>query len=380
MEGVSLDQVRYSRVWEDHALLEAGLDVGAGDSALCITSGGDNVLALLLQEPASVTAVDVNPCQGALLALKVAGIRHLTYTEFTAFLGAAAPGCSPWGAGEREKCYARLRPHLAGSAREFWDSRAGDVAEGVLHCGRLERYFRTFQTRHLPALMSPATIARLLDFDGSDPAAQAAFVAEDVDTPSFRAAFRNYFGRESMARQGRDPAQFAHVEVADVGAAFYERFLAACLRPTRDNFYLEAFLTSACRDLSRGPLYLSPGGFARLGPLLDRLEIVTAGVEEVLTGRPPGTFTKAALSDALEYLDAAQAEGLLGLLAGRLRAGARVAYWSLLVDRSVPATLQDRISPDGETAARLHAHDRSWFYRSFHVSVLAGTGARPRML
>ncbi|MGH2897189.1 MAG: DUF3419 family protein, partial [Solirubrobacteraceae bacterium] len=43
--------LRYSTVWEDHLLLERGLEPRSGDDLLVIASAGDNVLNLLLHEP-----------------------------------------------------------------------------------------------------------------------------------------------------------------------------------------------------------------------------------------------------------------------------------------------------------------------------------------
>ena len=74
--------VRYSQVWEDHALLEDGLEIPPGDDVLSIASAGCNVLALLLREPLSVAAVDLNPAQLALVELKLRAIEELTWEQF----------------------------------------------------------------------------------------------------------------------------------------------------------------------------------------------------------------------------------------------------------------------------------------------------------
>ncbi|MCP4656297.1 MAG: DUF3419 family protein, partial [bacterium] len=155
VQALATGGVRYSRVWEDHLLLEQGLAIAPGDDVLSVTSAGCNVLNLLLKEPRSVTAVDLNPAQGALCELAVAAVRHLSRSEFVHFLGVR-------DGGDRLALYRRLRPALTPEARAFWDRSSDDVAAGVIHCGRLERYFRTFQTEHLAALIAPGTIDALL--------------------------------------------------------------------------------------------------------------------------------------------------------------------------------------------------------------------------
>ena len=86
-EKMSLDLIRYSQVWEDHKLLEAGLAIDTDDDVLSICSAGCNALAMLLCEPRSVTAIDMNPSQIALLELKIAGIAELNHDAFVCLLG-----------------------------------------------------------------------------------------------------------------------------------------------------------------------------------------------------------------------------------------------------------------------------------------------------
>lgn len=57
------------------------LRVGKGDVCLTLTSGGCNAINMCLQGAASVTAVDCNPAQSALLELKAIAIRCATSCE-----------------------------------------------------------------------------------------------------------------------------------------------------------------------------------------------------------------------------------------------------------------------------------------------------------
>ncbi len=220
--------IRYSHVWEDHLLAERGLDIGRADDVLSITSAGCNVLNLLLQEPRSVTALDLNPAQTALLRLKVAGIRHLSHPRFTSLLGIGRDH-------DPVEVYEEIKGRLPEDARRFWDDHLEELKSGVVHCGRLEKYLQAFRPLHLDKLHSPDTIRRLLDHD--DPAAQARFFDETFCTPEFRRDFTQYFSREMMARHGRDPFQFRFVEPIDVGEYFLGRFRFACTAlPLRSNF------------------------------------------------------------------------------------------------------------------------------------------------
>jgi S-adenosylmethionine-diacylglycerol 3-amino-3-carboxypropyl transferase len=55
------------------------------------------------------------------------------------------------------------------------------------------------------------------------------------------------------------------------------------------------------------------------------------------------------------------------VFAERLRPGGRLAYWNLLVPRTPPPAMQDRLKPLTALGERLHAVDRTWFYKSFHI-------------
>lgn len=356
-QKMALDQIRYSTVWEDADLLTQGLRIGPDDDVLCVASGGDNVFALLLEEPRSVTAIDMSPAQIALVELKLAAIRALEWAAFVALLGYADA--------DRETLYRAVRAGMPESAVAFWDARVDVIADGLHRAGRLERYFEAFATEHLPRLWAPDLYARLCATPTLE--AQAELFEREAFTSAFQAAFAEYYGRESMASRGRDPAQFAYVDGDDSGSFFLRRFHWVCTAlPLRGNFYVERFLTGTHADLGAGPAYLRPGNFARLKALVDRVTVVQAALEAHLGEVAPGTYSHAALSDIFEYMSDDAGDALFGALARAVRAGGRIAYWNLLVPRRPGPSLGDRLRalPDGNA---LWERDRSWFYRAFRA-------------
>src|SRR5262245_49490561 len=72
----------FNTSWEDPALDRVALQLGPSDRVLSIAGAGCNVLDYLLSGAGEVHAVDINPCQTALLELKVAAIRTLGYDDF----------------------------------------------------------------------------------------------------------------------------------------------------------------------------------------------------------------------------------------------------------------------------------------------------------
>jgi S-adenosylmethionine-diacylglycerol 3-amino-3-carboxypropyl transferase len=107
----------YNTCWEDPAVDRQALDLGPNDSVLVITSAGCNTLDYALQGPRKIFAVDANPRQNALLELKIAGIRKLSFDDFFALFGS---GFHP---NIRSMYFQLLRPELSPFAKTYWDRR-----------------------------------------------------------------------------------------------------------------------------------------------------------------------------------------------------------------------------------------------------------------
>jgi S-adenosylmethionine-diacylglycerol 3-amino-3-carboxypropyl transferase len=107
----------YNTCWEDPAVDRIALDLQPDDTLLVITSAGCNVLDYALAGPLRIHAVDANPRQTALLELKLAGIRNLSFEDFFALFGDGIHPRAP------EVYQGFLRSDLSPFARGFWDER-----------------------------------------------------------------------------------------------------------------------------------------------------------------------------------------------------------------------------------------------------------------
>jgi len=352
---MAFDILRYSVVWEDIELLYRGLDIQPDDAILSITSAGDNVFNMLLKKPKSITAIDLNAAQNALLELKIEGIRNLEWSEFTDLIGLT-------GNGLRLTIYEKVRKTLSQPTLNFWDNHTTMIEKGVIDQGRLEKYFAGFYRETLPNLHSAEKTTTLLSFE--DTGLQKKFYEEAWETSAFVEAFQKYFGREHMAEHGRDAAQFDYVNM-DSGRYFADRFKYVCTEIfTRNNFYLHRFLTGSYGPML--PPYLKQDNFGRLKKLISRVNVVTDSIEG-LTKSSGRMFTKGNFSDMFEYMSEPNMEKLLQNLHTIFKRGGRMAYWCLLVQRSLPASLVTKFKSHAELAGMLWRQDRSWFYRDFHL-------------
>jgi S-adenosylmethionine-diacylglycerol 3-amino-3-carboxypropyl transferase len=349
-------ELRYSRVWEDHLLLEQGLGVDRAGEYLVIASAGCNVLNLLLHEPARITAIDLNPAQTALVHLKLAGIQVLSRSEFLELLGVAP--------GDAIARYEAARPLLPPAVRDWWDGNAALLASGVDGAGRLDRFIDRFQREHVARIHPPELVDRLFSLDS--PGERRSFVDHELLTPALEQAFRTYFTRESIAADGRDPRQFRYAPEGDVAEWIARRFRWVCTAlPARGNLYLERLLRGGAGGAL--PPYLMSGSYERLRTLVRRVAVVTGDVESWLATQRPRRLAGAGLSNVFEYMSPEEAASVFASLAGAMRPGGRLAYWNFLVPRSRPERLRHRLQPLRALSAQLARRDRAWFYRDFHI-------------
>ncbi len=354
------DRIRYAQCWEDPAVVQGALEVGAEDDVLSVLSGGCNSFALALAGAASVTAVDLSLPQVAVADLKAAGIRALEYPDFLALIGARPSD-------RRESLYRAARGGLREDTAGWWDAH-GDVLEaGVLAAGKFEGYFRLFRTRVLPLIHGRRTIEALLAQPDLD--AQRAFYAERWDTWRWRTVFRVFFGRRVMGWLGRDPSFFRYVEGGSVGEAILRRAHHGLTEvPVQGNHFLEFILAERYADLEASHAYLSEAGFHALKDgAIDRVRIVHADLWRFLPEQPAEAFSAFNLSDVFEYVSEDVYHQQLGELVRVARTGARLAYWNMMVSRSRPESMAGTLCPDPRRAAELHHGNRAFFYGNFQL-------------
>lgn len=104
----------YNQIWEDPAVDLKALALNSESRLLTIASGGCNVLNYLVEQPAHITAIDLNPYHLALTRLKIAAFKHLPdHQHFYEFFGYADKKTNL----EHYKNY--VQPHLAPDLLDF---------------------------------------------------------------------------------------------------------------------------------------------------------------------------------------------------------------------------------------------------------------------
>jgi hypothetical protein len=115
MFGLIGRSIIYNVSWEDPRIDCELLDLGPDDTILMLTSGGCNVLDMVIEGASRVVAADLNPRQNALLEIKIRCIQQLTYEQFYQIFARSNETVF------REVYESKIRPVLSEPAREFWD-------------------------------------------------------------------------------------------------------------------------------------------------------------------------------------------------------------------------------------------------------------------
>jgi S-adenosylmethionine-diacylglycerol 3-amino-3-carboxypropyl transferase len=353
-------KIIYSQCWEDPEIASDGLKLGPDVDLISIASAGDNVMAMALRRPRSITAIDFSAAQLALFQLKLAALRALSWAEYVSFLG-ARPSFN------RVSTYRdKVRKELPDDAREYFDANEGILARGVIHCGRFQKYLSTFRNAILPLVHGRAVVEELMTID--DLRTRETYYREIWNNRRWRALFTVFFGKAVMARLGRDPAFFKYVDKKNIGEQFLERARWALVETApRDNHFLQYALLGRYPDLERSPVYLRESSFQALRDATHDIRFVRSDLESHLATLAPGSASAFYLSDLFEWVAPDHHEAMLRAIARVSRRGARLVYWNLLVPRKRPDSLSDIIATHDDEARALYARDKAFVYSSFHV-------------
>ncbi len=354
-------RISYAQSWEDPRVLQAGLRVGPEDDVLSICASGDNSFALAIAGARSVTAIDLSAPQIALAKLKLTAAVHFDLERFRSFLGVGQMG-------QRVFLYHELRPHLDEATRAFWDEHEVWIRTGLTGCGKFEGYLSLFRERMLPLVHRRKTIDAFLACQTLEE--QQNFFVKRWDSWRWRALFRVFFSQWVMARRGRSPAQFAHVD-GSVSATFLERTEHVMTQlPIAENPFMQWILTGGVMDPDQGQPYFSEDGHLKLKAAADRIQFIHADLLTHFQACGPGTYSAYNLSDVPEYLSESETEVLLRAAVGCARPGARLAYWNLLVPRWRPDSMVDLLDRDTALGERLIREDRAFVYGAFQVETV----------
>ncbi|OYP37752.1 DUF3419 family protein [Rhodopirellula sp. MGV] len=381
----------YNTCWEDPRLDREALQLSEDDTVLVITSAGCNALDYALQNPRAVHAVDMNPLQNALLELKKAAIKSLSFDDFFQVFGTGYH--NNWSRIYRDQ----VRPNLASDVADIWDKRH-NFFDGTSR--RKSFYFRG--TSGLFAWMINGYLNRprglreavheILQAETVEEQSQI-YHARGVDKMLFSRPMRWALRRDSvMAMLGVPRSQRMQLDrgyPGGIGKFIQDRIEHVFTRiPLHDNYFWRVYLTgSYTRECC--PDYLTEAGYERLsGGMADRISTHTDTVESFLRGHN-GTISRFVLLDHMDWLYEHHPQSLSAewqRIIERAAPDARILWRSAafdvdFVDPLVVANdgrqtrLGELLRYQSDLANQLHQHDRVHTYGSFYIADLIGAAA-----
>ncbi|KAJ7188360.1 hypothetical protein C8R46DRAFT_1157429 [Mycena filopes] len=273
----------YSFTWEDPFEDMKHLELSAEDSMFVITSAGDNALHYAVAaSPKRIHCVDMNPCQGHLMELKLASIASLDYNDFFALFG-------DWPLLD-----SKIAPHLSSSAYQFWRINSDSFASSF--------YLRGYSGW---ALRLASILFRLA---GVSKDIEAMCTADTLEQQAeiWKNKLRPVILNPVVVALLKNPGLLLEC----VGRGVYE-FIRDTLDPlasaylfkTGNYFYLLALLGHYTPESC--PRYLTRTGFDALkadnGRVLDAFRLHTDSIVNVLRGLSDWSLTRALIMDHLDW-------------------------------------------------------------------------------
>jgi len=387
VELISYKQkIVFNTVWEDPRLDKEALKITKDDVLLTISSGGCNALSFLLDEPKQIYLVDRNPCQNALVELKIAAIKTLEYEDFWKMFGdGALPQFST-------KYYPRLRHLLSGESQRYWDSKSfyfdGKGLKKSFYwrgtCGTVA-WLVSWYVRMVPGLYDG--LQALLATKTVD---QQKLVYDKFVAPRLWNKFINTILKSEFYLSWTGiplPQQKLLAGVAgsseSVGKWIKAQLDIVCAElPFHENYFWRVYINGKYSK-ECCPEYLEEKNFRKLKGLVDRISVNTMTITEFLDKKPQEKISIHVLLDHMDWM--AEKPDLLSeewnaILKNSTatprflwRSAAGDAQFVLETDvthKGEKRKLKQILDMDRETANRLHQLDRVHTYTSLHVGKL----------
>ncbi len=360
----------YNACWEDPRIDRQLLQLDRQSKVVMITSAGCNALDYLLDSPARIDSIDVNPRQNALLHLKLSLIRAGDFKQLFAMFGL---GSHP----DYEAIYAAVRPELPAYAQEFWDKKiyyfapdnskksfyfhgtAGDVAWLFRHFLKTNKDIR----RGLHKLLEAGSLSEQKEiYARLEAHLWNRFVCWSLKHPMLLA----------MVGVPRPQVQLIKRQYpGGVIGYIRDNFKQICTEISlRDNYFWRVYLTGSYTRTCC-PNYLKKENFALLRDNLNHIHTYNTTLTEFLKCHP-GPYSHFILLDHQDWLAWHDPRGLeqeWQYILNNSRPGSKILMRSAGPDVSfIPKIAKNSLRFSPKLTAPLHRQDRVGTYGSFHFA------------
>jgi S-adenosylmethionine:diacylglycerol 3-amino-3-carboxypropyl transferase/SAM-dependent methyltransferase len=366
MDAILRRKIIYNAAWEDPRIDGKVLALGEGETILMLTTGGCNVLDRLLDGVAHIVSVDLNPCQNALLELKLAAAKALTHEQF--FQLFAHSNRRLFDAIYKPQ----LRPLLSESAAAFWDANAGffDDAMYAGASGGLARIlcWLVWLFGLQPVVRAFHTCRTVEEqcalLDANEKTFSRMVRCFDMLLPVF-CPFAGVPASQLRLVTGADgdaPAENTSVVRVFLDRVFRKTHIA------KDNYFYFGYLYG---KYSRTccPRYLRPEYFEQLKAAAGRVTVKTKLLHEAALEYPDGYFSSMILLDHMDWLSPEQIQEEWAVFCRKLNpVTGRVLWRSFAYEQRWPMLKFLSYNPEVVAEAEEAMPDRVGMYNSCHLA------------
>ncbi|MGI8469682.1 MAG: DUF3419 family protein [Pyrinomonadaceae bacterium] len=383
--AVWFDAFVYNQIWEDPRVDIKALKLNENSRVLTISSGGCNALNYLLENPESVTAVDLNRHHIFLLNLKIAALKFLpTHEDFFAFFG---DGKSVKAVANYEKF---IVPNLDKETKNFWESSSlsGKITRGrridffgksgLYEHSRNGYFLRVFHkfAQFLGCRPEEVLKAKTLD--------EQAALYEKFIAPFFDSFIIKIIGKMpvTLFGLGIPPQQYEELKkdlsggenIVDI---YKERVKRLAVEfPIDENYFAwQAFARRYDTKNRRAiPEYLKAENYEKLKSNADRIKTEIGSVTEEIKTQPKNSFNRFVFLDAQDWMNAGAMNDLWSAISQKGEKDSRIIFRtagaSSPVEKNLPPDLREKFVYEKGLSEELFKQDRASIYGGFHLYIL----------
>ena len=352
-------KISYSQCWEDPEILLEALNVKKSDTILSITSGGDNCI-LLLSKGARVICIDSNPTQNFLLELKLSAIKRLDYEKFLEFTGIT-------DSTKRLIYFTKVKEGLTKEALDWWSSNLDLIDNGIINCGKFEKYLNTFRKYILPFIHTKSNIDNFLSTSKLN--RQREFYNNTWNSLRWRIYFKIASNRYVLKKMARQRSMSKNLTSNDLSKSYIARLEYNLMNiPIKSNYFMHYCLNGKYDSFF--PHYCQKKNFEKLHETNLKKEIATQDLYSYLRSQPDNYFSKFNLSDVFDALSSYDTKLLWKEIIRTSKKDAKIAYWENLINRPIRKEFSKIVKRDLVLSEKLHKRDKVFFYNNFHILTL----------
>ncbi len=383
--AVWFDAFVYNQIWEDPRVDLQALELDAHSNVITISSGGCNALNYLIENPNSVTAVDLNRHHIYLLNLKIAALKFLPgFEDFFAFFGF---GKSVENISNYEKF---ISPKLDADTRRFWESNSGlsklthgnrinFFRKGGLYEHSRNGYFLRFFHKFSHILgLKPEEVLK-----AKTPEEQLKLYDKYID-PFFDTFFIKTVGKlpVTMFGLGIPPQQYDELKkdlgeggnIIDVYRSRAKKL--AVDYPIYENYFAwQAFARKYDTENRQAvPEYLKAENYEQLKSNAGKLGTKIGSITDEIKNQPENTFNRFIFLDAQDWMNSEVMTDLWQTIADKGAENSRIIFRtagaSSPIETNLPVNLREKFVYEEDFSKELFKQDRASIYGGFHLYIL----------